>query len=137
MKLPKDHVTELACSKKQNQTMKKLLALSFAIFFASVATAANEQIRFSWTDNSDNETGFRFVEVDEAGQVLEILAETAEDVATVTIPAASVEGKRVAVLAFNAFGESGLSNSLLLPNIPTTPEGLTWEVSLTLKISTE
>jgi len=76
----------------------------------------------TWTDNSDNEDGFRIYRQLTGTNFIE-LSTVPTDVVTYSDPA-SQPGACYKVTAFNIVGESGFSNTVCLPLPPMAPSGL-------------
>lgn len=103
-------------------------------FLALFAHAA--PLVFNWTDNSEgdaSEDSFELVAVDAEGAPTATLASVEANVTTLSIDAALVAGKRVAVRARNIVGVSGLSNILEIPNLPPTPSGLRFTITINIE----
>jgi hypothetical protein len=94
----------------------------------NVLLAAALGILLAWTDNSNNEDGFRIWR-EVPGATFEAIAEVAAGVTTwkdgAVIPLSCYR-----VTAFNLAGESAPSNTVCLPDAPVGPSNLTVTIEL-------
>ena len=100
-----------------------------AMLMASQLTAL-AGVNFSWTDNSDNEAGFRLYRI--------LDDDTTELVASTGVNENGIEGVDVAtgdryfVVAFNSRGESGRTNVVVIPDFPAAPTGFQLVIEIKL-----
>jgi len=101
--------------------MKTIVLVFIICAMASSAGAAT----LIWTDNSDNEAGFKIYKSPTAtGQMTEI-AQVGANVTTFSDPSGATDNC-YQVSAFNAAGESAKSNVACVPlTAPAAPGGLT------------
>ena len=106
--------------------MRKVLLLAVGLFLFLVTAVWALEIRLSWQDNSDNETGFIIERRLDAGAWIEI-GKVATNISTFS-DLTPVPGKKHSyrVSAFNAGGNSAPSNEVaIMPfaNYPVTLQG--------------
>lgn len=92
-------------------------------------TVSNSQINLAWSDNSNNEDGFKIErKLNAAVTYTQIATVSANVVSFSNTDLATNTGYSYRVRAYNAGGNSGYSNAATattLPNPPNTPSGLT------------
>jgi hypothetical protein len=112
--------------------MKKFFAVCFAVLLATSAFAA-PRATITWTDNSDNEDGFRIERRTLAGSfasVGEVSADTLSFVDTSTLQPGATYCWRV--VAFNAAGEGASPEACAaVPAAPAAPSGVQVIITLT------
>ena len=118
--------------------MRRLIfALCALLFFVAASEAATINARLSWTDNSNNETGFR-VERKVGTGTYATLATVAQDVTSVDDPGLALGTLYCyRVFAFNALGDSAPSAEVCAtsPDVPAPPSGLTIQVQVTVGVT--
>lgn len=110
--------------------MKKIL-LPVLFLFCNLFTfgqVIEDEVKFNYIDNSDNEEGFILISVEEDGSYTELESVDA-DIESIIISRTQVQGKRIAVLAFNRFGRSGITNILEFGFPPSNPSGVVFEIT--------
>lgn len=109
--------------------MNKLLLLILPLLtLSSFGQALEDEVAFNYSDNSDNEDGFTLISIEEDGTYTELKSVEA-DVERIVVSRSEVQGKRVAVLAFNRFGRSGITNIIEFGFPPSDPSGTVFEIT--------
>jgi uncharacterized protein YxeA len=98
--------------------MKILSLLVALLLFASPAWALQAQL--SWTDNSNNESGFKVYRSPDGTAPFVQIGSTAANVASFS-DASAAAGNCYEVTAFNAAGESARSNRACVVAVPAAP----------------
>lgn len=104
--------------------MRKIILLGFCFITASLYGG---QLRLSWTDNSDNETGFGIERSVDGGATFVKIGEVAANITTFDDPNLNPNSYCYRVYAFNTYGNSAFSNvaCATIANVINPPGELT------------
>ena len=104
-----------------------LLALSSAALFTVPVSAHAQTVthHLTWTDNSDNETGFRGYLLNATGGHGTVVCDVPTGNVGCPITPFYVSGACFVVVAYNTAGESADSNTACVLNVPKSPSGVT------------
>ena len=108
--------------------MKKVLLLCGALLIAAPVYAAGS-LTLNWTDNSNNEDGFKIERKQGPTGMFAEIAQVGVDVVTFSDVTPDLQEYCYRVRAFNAVGDSTYSNEdcgipTLAPVVPSNPTGL-------------
>lgn len=118
--------------------MKRLITIIAALAVLALAPAAwaSYDYTLTWTDNSDNEAGFKIerrtpsIPGDTYGEIGQVGANVTTYVDTVQ----DGQERCYRVRAFNAAGDSAYTNEACGIPKPTDPDGLTITITITITV---